>query len=138
MGRVLQKAILKNTNDLHNVIKGYIDNSKVHEIEVEFLVDTGATLICLPPDLIKALDLQLLGERKARTATGHVKRKMYSPVQISIFGREADFNVMEVSEGISPLLGYIPLQALDLVVNPVKERLEGNPEHGGEYLLYQL
>jgi len=138
MGKVFQKATLQNIADVIYYEKGDIQKDQMNEIEVNFLVDTGAAMICLPPDLIEKLGLFPLAERNARTATGIIKRMIYSAVRLNVLGREGDFNVMSLSEGVQPLLGYIPLQALDLVVNIPNERLEGNPEHNGEFVLYQL
>ena len=138
MGKVIQKAKLQNIADVVYYEKGDIEKDQINEINVNFLVDTGASMICLPPDLIEKLKLFPLCERNARTATGIVKRMIYSAVRLNVLDREGDFNVMELSEGVQPLLGYIPLQALDLVVNVPNERLEGNPEHNGEFVLYQL
>jgi hypothetical protein len=33
-----------------------------------------------------------------------------------------------------PLLGYLPLEALDLYPNPKKRVLEGKPAHGGKMI----
>ena len=57
---------------------------------------------------------------------------MYEPVRIRIRDREADLNVMEVPTGTPPLLGYLPLEALDLYPNPKKRVLEGNPQYDGK------
>jgi hypothetical protein len=34
-----------------------------------------------------------------------------------------------------PLIGQIPLEALDFVVDPALRRLLGNPEHRGEHMI---
>ena len=39
---------------------------------------------------------------------------------------------MEVPTGTPPLLGYLPLEALDLYANPKKRVLEGNPQYDGK------
>jgi hypothetical protein len=33
------------------------------------------------------------------------------------------------------LIGQIPLEALDFVVDPIGQRLIGNPEHNGEHMI---
>ena len=66
------------------------------------------------------------------TGNGIVKRAVYEPVRIRIRDREADLNVMEVPTGTPPLLGYLPLEALDLYPNPKKRVLEGNPQYDGK------
>ena len=35
------------------------------------------------------------------------------------------------------LIGVIPLEILDFVIDPKTQRLMGNPEHGGE-LMYEM
>jgi hypothetical protein len=42
---------------------------------------------------------------------------------------------MEVPDGVPVLIGQIPLEFLDFVVDPVRQRLIGNPAHGGEHVL---
>jgi hypothetical protein len=42
---------------------------------------------------------------------------------------------MEVPDGVPVLIGQIPLEALDLVVDLRGRRLIGNPAHGGEHVL---
>jgi hypothetical protein len=49
--------------------------------------------------------------------------------------READLNVMELPSGTPPLLGYLPLEALDLYPNPNERKLEGNPKYDGKMMM---
>ncbi|MCC6276208.1 MAG: hypothetical protein IT569_10155 [Leptospiraceae bacterium] len=71
-------------------------------------------------------------KREVMTATGKVERMIYSPAQIRIFDREVELNVMELPEGVPPLLGYLALESLDLYPNPNKQILEGNPKYDGK------
>ena len=137
MGRTLQKAKIINTFDLLSFQKGLIKQEEVREVELEFLVDTGAAMLCLPAKYISQLGLDKMNEKNVRTANGDAKRAVYSPVRIYIMGRDADMNVMEIPEGINapPLLGYLPLEALDLYVNPKEQKLSGNPETDGKMVL---
>jgi hypothetical protein len=43
--------------------------------------------------------------------------------------------VAEVPDDCPVLIGQIPLEVLDFVVDPVGQRLIGNPAHGGEQML---
>jgi hypothetical protein len=36
---------------------------------------------------------------------------------------------------LPPLIGQIPLEMLDFVVDPRGQQLIGNPEHGGEHVI---
>ncbi len=41
----------------------------------------------------------------------------------------------EVPDECPVLIGQIPLEALDFLVDPIGQRLIGNPEHGGEQMI---
>ncbi|MBI3874900.1 MAG: retropepsin-like domain-containing protein [Verrucomicrobia bacterium] len=135
MGKIIQRAKLTNSGDLEAVHAGFISADKIRQTEVDFLVDTGAAMICLPPDVIASLGLRRTHEREVMTANGKVKRGVYSPVRIEIRDRDADLNVMELLPGTPPLLGYLALEALDLYPNPQKQTLEGNPKYDGKMVV---
>jgi len=132
MGKIIQKARLQNSADLASVLAGRIKPAKVRAADVDLLVDTGAAMLCLTPKVIETLGLHKLHEREVITGNGIARRAVYEPVRIRIHDREADLNVMEVPTGTPPLLGYLPLEALDLYPNPKKRVLEGNPQYRGK------
>jgi hypothetical protein len=43
-------------------------------------------------------------------------------------------DVMEVPDDVPVLIGQLPLEELDFVVDPLKGALIGNPAHGGEQM----
>ena len=135
MGKILQKARLQNSGDLSVARSGKLPLRKVRSLDVEFLVDTGAAMLCLPPKEIEALGLRKLHERQVVTANGVVKRGVFEPVLIQVLDREANLDVMELPAGTPPLLGYLPLEALDLYPNPKERKLEGNPKYDGKMIM---
>jgi hypothetical protein len=44
--------------------------------------------------------------------------------------RRGDFNVVDIDEDVPNLLGQVPLEYLDFVVDPQGQKLIPNPEHG--------
>jgi predicted aspartyl protease len=136
MGRVVVKIKLTNYGDLHLQSLGLL-KGEPRSIEVETLVDTGATRLSLKPSVIAALGLQRVEIVSSKTANGICKRGKYGPVQLELMGRSGNFDVMEVPEDVPNLLGQIPLEDLDFVVDPRNQRLIGNPEHGGEQMVEQ-
>jgi hypothetical protein len=44
-------------------------------------------------------------------------------------------DVLEVPDQVPVLIGQIPLEFMDYVVDPVGRRLIGNPAHGGHQVL---
>ena len=135
MGKIIQKALLQNSADLAAVRDGRMKKDKVHSVEVELLVDTGAAMLCLTPGVIEKLGLHKTHEREVITGNGRVKRAVYEPVCIQIFDRETNMDAMEVPTGTPLLLGYLPLEALDLYPNLKKRVLEGNPAYDGKMIV---
>ncbi len=58
---------------------------------------------------------------------------MYEAVRLTIMGRSCKMDVLEVPDGVPALIGQIPLEYLDFVVDPQQQILIGNPAHGGEH-----
>ena len=135
MGKVLVKAKVENLQDLYEANSGVRSRDQVRSIEVEdALVDTGATMLSLPRRLIDELGLQWLRSRTARTPAGPAQFGLYSTVQLTIQGRDCRVDVCDVPDDCPVLVGQIPLENLDFVVDPVGQRLIGNPDHGGEQM----
>jgi hypothetical protein len=57
------------------------------------------------------------------------KRHVYSPVNLNIEGREMNTDVVEIPDSLPNLVGQIPLEALDFVVDMRKHKLVQNPDH---------
>jgi len=135
MGRVVVAAQIENLSDLYEVRKGAIAQAAVRRIDVaDALVDTGATTLCLPPRLIAQLGLNAGQVRRVRTAGGSKDFAMYDAVRLTVQGRDCTVDVAEVAEDCPVLIGQVPLELLDFVVDPKGQRLIGNPEHGGEQM----
>jgi clan AA aspartic protease len=132
VGKVIVSAKIENIGDLEDVYKGRISLNQVRRLELDdALVDTGASTIAMPKQLIDQLGLKLLGQRQARTANGMATFGKYSTVRLTIQGRDCALDVAEVADGCLVLIGVIALEMLDFVVDPMNQRLIGNPEHGG-------
>ena len=136
MGKVLVKARIENLADLVNADQGTMAESDVRVVEVDdALVDTGATGLSMPKRLIQELGLKPLRKRQARTSVGIVTVEIYGTARLTIQGRECPTDVTELPDECPVLIGQIPLEALDFVVDPPNRWLIGNPEHGGEHII---
>ncbi len=135
MGRTYQIATIENFNDMAKVVEGTLTPDKVRSLEVDFFVDTGAAMLCLPQKNITQLGLLKMRSTRTRTANGVIDADVYSPVRIKVLDREATMEVMATSDETPPLLGYLPLEMLVLVVSPTEQKLVGDPFHGGKYMI---
>jgi clan AA aspartic protease len=136
MGRVVVKARIQNLNDLFKAREGHLKESEVREIEVEdALIDTGAYMLFVPRRLIKQLGLKKFRTRRIRTAAGTSSAGVYDAVRLTIQGRECTIDVADVPNDCPVLIGQIPLEMLDFVVDLRNQKIIGNPEHGGEHMI---
>jgi len=136
MGRVTVAAKIENVAELYLVQRGDLTDDQVRRVEVSnALVDTGATSLSMPKSLIDRLGLFPLRSRPALTSAGLATFNVFGAVRLTIQGRDCTIDVTEVSEECPVLIGQVPLELLDFVVDPKNRRLIGNPEHGGEQML---
>lgn len=138
MGRVLTEATLENLEDLWAVKRGLLTDDNVRRITVsDALVDTGATLLSLPTRLIQQLGLSKMTTKRVTSSTGGGEAAVYEAVRLTIQDRFCTMDVMEVPDDVPVLIGQLPLEHLDFVVDSRNRRLIGNPAHGGEHV-YEL
>ena len=136
MGRVTVPAKIESLKDLYQVELGAISADQVRTVDVvDALVDTGATMLSLPKRLIEQLGLTRYKTRTVRTAAGVVATGIYNAVRLTVQERECTIDVAEVPDDCPVLIGQVPLELLDFVVDPAGRRLIGNPEHGGEHMV---
>jgi predicted aspartyl protease len=136
MGKVFVRATIENLGDVEMRERGLLRPEQVRRLDVpDALVDTGASTLLLPKRLIQQLGLRHYRTRQAKGVGGSMPMPMYSAVWLTIEGRECAVDVGEVSDDLPVLIGQIPLEALDLVVDCKGQRLIGNPAHGGEHIM---
>ncbi len=134
MGKVLVTAKIENLGDLYNVEQGLLRDDQVRRIEVQdAVIDTGATTLLLPKRMITELGLKPLRTRHSRGLGGDFLLHVYGTVRLTIQGRDCALDVGEIGDEYPVLVGQIPLESLDWVVDTKGLRLIGNPEHGGEW-----
>ena len=102
-------------------------NRELAALRVVAMVDTGAITLCIPEHVAVQLSLSELERREVTTATGSRVSVLYvGPVQVG-FGNRSCFTGALV-KGDSVLLGAMPLEDMDLVINPRKQEVTVNPE----------
>ena len=127
---------MANLEDLFKVDAQTLSADQVRTVEVSnALVDTGAVMLSLPKRMVAALGLKPYRTRRVRTVGGIVETGICAAVRLTVQGRDFTTDVAEIPDDCPVLIGQIPLEGLDFVVDPIGQRLVGNPEHGGEHML---
>jgi len=134
MGRIIEKIKVYNLGDILKVDENLIPKDEIRSIELDALVDTGATFVCLPRKEIEKLGLRYHNTTKIRTANGQATRRIFIGAEVELKGRSIEMPIMENNEDTPPLIGYLLLEALDYVIDPQKQQLIPNPTHDGKWI----
>jgi len=125
MGETRVDITLKNTSDEFRFKAGLISEKDIRTVQVKALVDTGAVSIVINEDICQKLGLQIEEMRFATLAGGgKVNCKITEGVRICWKERNAICQAVVLPEG-ETLLGVIPLEFMDLIIDPVAEQLVG-------------
>ena len=135
MGRVTTEATIVNLQDLYDAHRGLMPPEQVRRITVsDALADSGATLLSVPTRLIRQLGLAEQYKKRMTSSAGTRVASVYEAVRLTIQGRECTMDVVEVPDEVPVLIGQIPLEHLDFVIDLRNRCLIGNPAHGGEHM----
>ena len=99
---------------------------ELEEINVTALVDSGALHLCIPEHIAVQLQLKSLQSREVQTANGKSHLVDYvAPIRISLLGRECVTGALVFGNQV--LLGAIPMEDMDLIIEPSRQRVTVNP-----------
>jgi clan AA aspartic protease len=131
MGTVYSEITLKNAGDVINVQRELIPEGQVRVAVVNALVDTGAGTLIINEEIRQKLGLVVKGMRRATLADGSsATYQVTEPVEIHWEDRDTTCPAIVIPGADSILLGAIPLEDMDLIVNPQGRQLVG--AHGDE------
>jgi predicted aspartyl protease len=126
---VMAKAKIKKYDDDILARRGLLKPEEVREIEGEALVDTSATMLTLPEEVVEELGLTKGRFITASYADGSKKRRQIARgINIEVMDREAEVECVVEAPGTRILRGQIPLEAMDLIVDPKTGKLMPRPE----------
>jgi len=135
-GTVTVRARVENLADLYDGQRDRVPPDQIRAVEVpDAPVDTEATLLSLPRRVIEQLGLSRQRTHRARTAAGIISFGIYDAVRLTVQQRNCVTEVAEVPDDCPVIIGQIPLESLDFVVDPKGQKLIGNPDHGGEQMI---
>jgi clan AA aspartic protease len=129
MGSFMEEITLANAGDKVRVQAGLL--KEVRQVTVEAMPDTGAWTLVINEDLRRALGLDIVKRVKTTLADGGKgEAGLTEPVTVRWKNRLADCNAVVLPGAAKVLLGALPLEGMDLMVDPVNKHLVGT--HGDE------
>ncbi|UCH98139.1 MAG: clan AA aspartic protease [Candidatus Aminicenantes bacterium] len=129
MGLVHAEIELINGADLVLFRKGYIKEKDIKHMKVTALVDSGAYMLAINENVKVQLDLTKVDVQMAELADGQKKKlDVVGPVEIRFENRRANVDAIVLPGDSKILLGVIPMEDMDVVVDPKQQKLIVNPE----------
>jgi predicted aspartyl protease len=136
MGKVLVAARIENAGDLFATRDGRLSPDAVRRVDVaDALVEADARFLWIPRRQIEQLGLKATQTRTVRLAHAVRAVEFYDAVRLTVQGRDCTMSIAAIADDSPVVIGSIPLLALDFVVDAPREKLIGNPDHGGDQML---
>jgi clan AA aspartic protease len=130
MGLVHAEITLKNAWDVINVRRGIMKEPEIRQANVKVVVDTGAMTLVINEQLRQQLGLGIVGAKQA-TLANNAKETVQIAETVEIHWKNRSMTCQPWVVGAGRiLLGAIPLEDMDLIVDPAGEELVG--AHGDE------
>jgi clan AA aspartic protease len=130
MGLVSANIELVNMEDEFLAEKHHIGKEEIRRMTVLAMVDTGAITLTINEQIQEALGLEIVGYRKSQMADGrYVDLPVTGPLKVIFEDRFCQTEALVLADENEPLLGAIPMEAMDLWVNPARNMVTGvHPE----------
>jgi len=129
MGLIYADILLLNSVDAGMQKRGILPEENVRQMDVKALVDTGAITLTINDELAKQLDLDVKYQVDTELADGtRGKGDVVGPVDIRFENRMASCLALVLPGSTEVLLGAIPMEGMDVLIDPTLQRLIVHPE----------
>jgi clan AA aspartic protease len=105
---------------------GIIQEHEIRKATIDVMVETGATMLVINKELFLQLGLRATEEREISLANDAKETcKLTEPLEIHWENRSISMPALVIEDASEFLLGVLPLEGMDLVVDTVNQRLVG-------------
>ncbi|MDR0403912.1 MAG: retroviral-like aspartic protease family protein [Treponema sp.] len=126
MGEVRTEVTLVNIADQNDADRGYMPQEQVRRLTVNAVVDTGAWMLVINEKIREKLGLTVKRTGEAIVAGGgKVPSQITDPVMVHWKDRETPCQAVVLPNEEEVLLGALPLEGMDLTVNPLRNEVTG-------------
>ncbi len=128
MGLIHTQLELLNGGDLELSRRGLLKSDQVRTMTVTALVDSGADMLAINESVRDQLGLFKVEERLAELADGSFATyDVVGPVEVRFPHRRCSVDAMVLPGNAEVLLGSLPMEDMDLVIEPKSETVRVNP-----------
>ncbi len=130
MGHVYADIELINGADLLLAKMHMIGEDEIKRFPLRILVDTGAHMLAINENIQEVLQVPVRERRKVQLADGRFGEfDVVGPIDLRFKNRTVNCSAFVLPGNSAPLLGVIPLEEMDVLIDPNIEELVVNPEH---------
>jgi clan AA aspartic protease len=138
MGTVHAEIELISVEDSMLARRHVIGEDEIKSTRVRMLVDSGSYLMAINENIQAYLDLPFVYRQYATLADGRVLEcDVVGPIKVKFANRHATCNAFVLPEDSEPLLGAIPMEEMDVMIDMKRQELVVNPEHP-DYAILRL
>src|ERR1039458_8283724 len=129
MGFVYADIELINGIDFADAKRHIIGEEEIRRFPLSILVDSGAHQLVINENIQEQLMLPVVDRKKAQMADGRIiECDVVAPVELRFKNRATTCRAI-VLPGSEPLLGVIPMEDMDVLIDPLRNELIVNPDH---------
>lgn len=130
MGHVYAEIELINGQDILDARRHLIGEEEIRRTNRTMLVDSGAYLLTINENIQAYLQLPFERRERCEIADGRVLEcDVVGPVYVKFANRHATCNAFVLPGDSEPLLGAIPMEEMDVLIDMQRQKLVVNPEH---------
>ena len=130
MGLVYAEVDLFNGGDAYLQRKGLLDEKDVKKVRVDALVDSGAYNLCINEHVRAQLGLPVIETQFATLADETLlELDVVGPIEVIFENRSTTVRALVLPGEAEVLLGSIPMEDMDVLIDPRRQKLIVNPKH---------
>ncbi len=130
MGLVYAEIDLLNGGDVYLQRQKLLDEKDVKQVRVNALVDSGAYMLSINETVRAQLDLPFIQKQFGTLADETlIEVDVVGPVEVQFENRSTTVRAIVLPGDAEILLGSIPMEDMDVLIDPRAQKLVVNPKH---------
>ncbi|MGI8554801.1 MAG: aspartyl protease family protein [Pyrinomonadaceae bacterium] len=130
MGLVYAELDLLNGGDVYLFRQNLLAESEIKRVNITALVDTGASMLSINENIKTQLDLPVIEKQFVTLADDStIEVEIVGPVEVRFENRRTSVDAVVLPGDAEVLLGAIPMEDMDVLVDPRQRMLVVNPKH---------
>ncbi len=138
MGLIYADIELINAEHIGMARMNFMDIDDIKRIHINVLVDTGSYMLAINENIQQILQLPVVEKKPAQLANGQsIVCDVVAPVEVRFKNRRSTTSAIVLPGDSEPLLGAIPMEEMDVLIDPLRQELMVHPDRP-DYALMKM